>query len=342
MGSNSLFVFRKGSNDVRAQDPAYSVPPQPWNVNFGNHRARVLAEAATDAVRVHIDWRRRDHDAARKQILVVDAATGRDVDNVVRVEVNREFGDLIFQPVTTPGEYHVYYLPYLVPENGGYIDDYLPEQSKADAAWIYANGLSEDDLKQGAWRKLPAAQVVDIQARTEFSRFDPMEVVATVQEVADLRATHTGTPYLVFPEDRRRPIRMTADLPLSWIRKGPALAFRGDACRNEWYAFQIGLYAMEQALDGIAVDFTDLRGPGGAAIPATALRCINTGGMNWDGRPLRNDVSVPQGKVQALWCGVQVPRDAAPGEYAGTGDGELVQRPGVAGGAAAERVAGDS
>ena len=48
------------------------------------------------------------------------------------------------------------------------------------------------------------------------------------------------------------------------------------------------------------------------------MRCFNLGGTDWLGRPLRKVVSVPQGKVQALWFGVAVPRDAAPGTYRGT------------------------
>ncbi len=47
------------------------------------------------------------------------------------------------------------------------------------------------------------------------------------------------------------------------------------------------------------------------------MRCINTGGTDWNGEPLRKTVAVPAGKVQALWCGVQVPAAAKPGLYEG-------------------------
>ena len=39
-----------------------------------------------------------------------------------------------------------------------------------------------------------------------------------------------------------------------------------------------------------------------------ALRCFNTGGVDWLGRSMRKTVSVPRGKVQALWIGVDVLR----------------------------------
>ena len=70
-------------------------------------------------------------------------------------------------------------------------------------------------------------------------------------------------------------------------------------------------------LDEIALDFADLRSPQGGVIPASRLCCINLSGNDYRGQPMHPQVSVPQGKVQALWCGVDVPRDAAPGEYQG-------------------------
>jgi len=47
------------------------------------------------------------------------------------------------------------------------------------------------------------------------------------------------------------------------------------------------------------------------------MRCINTGGVDWIGNAFRKRVDIGGGKVQALWCGIQVPKDAAPGTYEG-------------------------
>ena len=44
----------------------------------------------------------------------------------------------------------------------------------------------------------------------------------------------------MFPEDRHYPIRMTEELPLRWIRRGPSSVFAGEALRGEFYAFQLG------------------------------------------------------------------------------------------------------
>jgi hypothetical protein len=110
---------------------------------------------------------------------------------------------------------------------------------------------------------------------------------------------------------------MTDDLPQRWVQAGANTAFRGEADRGEFYAFQIGLFAARRMVPAVGVTFSDLREPGAAVIPASALRCFNLAGRDWTGRPLSKSVSVPVGKVQALWLGVQVPDTASPGSYRG-------------------------
>jgi hypothetical protein len=297
----------------------YGVPDKPWDEARGLHRARVQVAEKTDAVWAHLPWRRRDADADKKHIIVVDAATGQEVANLVRAAVTREAGDIVFQPATVPGEYHIYYLPHKVVGGvGWYSGMYLAPKETAQKEWVERHGLAPEKLAAGQWRELPAAKVLEFQARTAFDRFDPMEVCATPEEVSRLLAAHPDRPYLVFPEDRGFPIRMTDDLPARWITAGPSAQFRGEAQRNEYYAFQIGVYAVRADLEDLRADFSDLAGPGGRTIPAAALGCYNTGGRDWTGVPFRQWVTVLKGRVQALWCGVDVPRDAAPGEYRGT------------------------
>ena len=173
-------------------------------------------------------------------------------------------------------------------------------------------------VREGKTSGLPAARVVEFQAINAFHRFDPMEVVASEKEVHDLVASQPGRAFLLFPEDREHPIRMADELPLRWIRQGPRGSFTVDTCRGEFLAFQIGLYAAREAAEELAAEFGDLTSGAGATIPAGAIRCPNLGGVDWLGRPLRKTVNVARGKVQALWFGVAVPRDAQPGKYRGT------------------------
>ncbi len=303
-----------------AQDVPYGVGD--WPEALGNQRARIRLEQQADAVWVHLPWRRRDAAPDRIETIVIDAATNQRVENVLRVNIQRPSGDLLFQPVTVPGEYFVYYLPYKT-EGSWYFPTtvYLPPSNTAQPAWADACKPIVGQLRQGNTAGLPAARVLEFQAINEFHRFDPMEVVATAEELKTLLAAHPGRPYLLFPEDRKYPIRMTDELPLRWVRSGPSETFTGDACRGEFYAWQIGLYASGQPLEEVAAEFSNLTlgdGAQGKTIPSSAVRCFNVSGTDWLGRPLRKVVNVPQGKVQALWFGVAVPRETAPGTYRGT------------------------
>ncbi|MFA5056931.1 MAG: glycoside hydrolase domain-containing protein [Opitutaceae bacterium] len=289
-----------------------------WPESFGNHRVRTLAEKKTDAVWLHIPWRRRDANPEAKEIIVIDAATGQRVKNVMRVDIRRESGDLLFQPVTVPGEYYVYYLPFTNSAEQWYSPSisYPMPTNLADDAWAAACQPLGERIIAGDTAGLPTANVLEIQAINEFHRFDPMEVIATEAEMQSLCHANAGKSFLLFPEDRRYPIRMTNDLPQRWIEAGPNDRFHGEACRGECYVFQIGVYAIGQDLDNLRVSFGSLD-HGRHSIPAENMRCFNLGGSDWLGRPFSKETSVRKGRVQPLWIGIQVPRDATPGTYEG-------------------------
>ncbi len=298
--------------------PPYSVAKQLWPVERGHHRALVQVAAKADAVRAHIPWRRRDSDPGAKDVVVIESATGKRVANVARVDIRREYGDIVFQ-AKQAGQYEVYYLPYAPePTQYYYGKGYTPPSDTADAAWLASHGLTPEAIATGGWRSLPEAAVTGFEARTEFDSFYPMEVVASADEVAGLVAAHPQ-PYLLFPEDRKLPIRMAADVPVRWVQNGPSAEFSGQALRNEYYAFQIGVFASRGPLADVKTVFSDLRAATGTAkIPASALRCFNLGGVDTNGHAFTKRVDVPQGKVQALWFGVDVPEKIALGEYAGS------------------------
>jgi hypothetical protein len=295
-----------------------------WPVDgLGNSRVRVSVTPSvngpTNVAWAHIPWRRRDAQPERKDIIVIDPTTGKRVANVVRVNINREFGDLLFQPPTVPGEYCIYYMPYRT-EGSWYHPStkYLSPSDTADEAFVSACRPLMEQIKSGKTGQLTSAKVLDIQAINDFHRFDPMEVIATARETKELLAKHVDQPYLLFPEDRRRPIRMTDELPKRWIDAGPGDTFRGEACRGEFYAWQVGVYANGQPLESLAVDPGDLVSDSGSTIPASAIRCFNLAGTDWLGRPIHKNVGVAQGKVQALWFGAEIAEKTNAGTYHGT------------------------
>lgn len=288
-----------------------------WPVEgFGNLRARIQVLDKADAVWVHLPWRRRDSHPEAKDIIVVDAATNERLTDVIRVQVRHACGDLLIRSRTVPGKYFVYYLPYKT-EGSPYFPTttYLPPTNSADAAWVKACSALVEKIRAGKTEKLPAARVVDIQSINDFNRFDPMELIATADEMKRLLAKSADRQYLLFPEDRRYPIRMTDDLPLRWIESGPRDAFHGAACRGEFYTWQIGVFASRQAVNTLAFECDDLVSTDGRTIPASAVRCFNLGGTDWLGRSFRKTVNVPPGKIQALWFGIAVPKNTVAGQY---------------------------
>jgi hypothetical protein len=289
-----------------------------WDAaTLGNHRAIVRVDGAADAVWVSIPWRRRDPQPEQIDVAVVNAASGARVANTARARVTRECGDLVFQ-AEAAGDYFVYFMPFT---NTGRVNyptiTYTAPQPTADPGWLARQHLTPDELPLERWRALPRAQVTALQSAGEFERCTDMERIATRAEVEALLAQHPAAPFLVFPEDRAHSIRMSDDLPKRWIDAGPNRPFHGAAARGEYYVFQLGIYAARGPAADLSVEFDDVRSAGGDVIPASALNCFNLGGVNWDGRDFRKSVTVESGRVQALWCGVQVPADAAPGEYSG-------------------------
>lgn len=283
------------------------VATTPWEPNGrGNHRVVVDVPAAGDVVGVDIAWRRRDAAPAEKDIIVTDAG-GNVVANVLRRSVTRERGELWFEPTAGAGRYFVYFLPW---ETGGRSNyprvTYPPVRETATPAWR-ARVASRADV--------PHASVEAIESISAMHQFTDMEVIATAAETEAFVAPARARGWLVVPEDRDHPIRMTRDLPLRWIHDTPA-GVTGDARRGEYFAFQLGVYALRDA-EGITASFTDLvNGP--SRIASGAISCINASGVDWMGNPFAKTVDVAAGVVQPLWCGVDVPVDAAPGAYSGT------------------------
>jgi hypothetical protein len=308
-----------GAVPVEDSDVPYGLGS--WDADvFGNHRAVLRVAAPADAVFAHIPWRRPDAKPEDRHLIVVEGRSGGRILNVERIRITREHGDIVFEAPSV-GDYYVYYLPNTGTGRSNYPTVAYPApQPTADLSWLKKHGLDTRDAATWTPGNLPAATVVQFQAIEALHSFFPMQVVASGAEVADLLARHPAAPFLVFGEDRTRPIKMPADLPLRWVRRGAAAPFVGDAMRGEFYPFQLGVFAARQDLADVQVVFSGLRRKGGGSVTASAFTCLNLGGIDSAARPFTRAVSVTKGQVQPIWCGVQVPDGALAGDYTGTAE----------------------
>lgn len=286
--------------------------------SLGNHRAVVTVGSAADAVLAHLEWRRRDANPGDVQLVVIDARTRRRVRNVARMDITREYGEVVFQPPTAPGTYYIYYLPYTGTFKSNYPKlEWRRPDDNADRQWLLRHALTLENARFRGYRQLPQARFERFEAIDAFSAFSPMERIASKTELDALRQRYGWAEYFLFSESRENAVRMTSDIPQRWATGTPFNAHRGTAQRGEYYTLQVGLWAHRSALDSVAVILEPLTGRNGQVIPASALTCFNTEGVDWTGRPFRKTLSVERGKVQALWLGIDVDSTVAPGVYEG-------------------------
>ena len=309
-----LFAYSSLQAQAVPTDELYGVGI--WNADsLGNHRVIVSVDKPADAVLATIDWRRRDLNPEAKILIVVDAATGERITNVCRFTIDREQGEVVFQPQTVPGEYYIYYLKNVMSGSPYYPTvNYPAFENTASADWVKKNKLSGKKAPA-----LPAAKVVQFQAINELNSFYPMEVIATSNETARLLKEHPGEKYILFTEDRKFPIRMTTDIPYKWIADNRHDFFNGQADKGEYYVFQLGVWAARSNVENLHVDFSALTNKAtGEQIPASSFTCFNTEGTDVTGTVFEKNCSVDKGKVQALWVGTQLPEHLSAGTYQGT------------------------
>jgi len=290
-----------------------------WTADtLGNHRVVVRVADPAQAVYVKIPWRRSDADPGKKGVLLTHAQTNTLIRNIYLKEINQEYGEIIFEPSFGAGDYHVYYLPY---QREGMLYwgqvKYLASSSNADKQWLDA-AVASVDLRPGSEPAgLPHAEVVEFQSRTLHDSFYPMEIIATAAEVEEMIDTHGEDGYLLFAEDRKYPIRMNHFLPYRWVEMAGQTEFRAKACKNEYYSFQIGLFAFQEKLESVKIIFNDLKGTKNAVIPHTCFESIHLDGKDWQGREIVKKISVERGQVKPVWISIDLPETTAPDTYTG-------------------------
>ena len=301
-----LFCARSLCN---SQEIPYTAGSAKWNPDsLGNHRIEVSFNGGDAVARTILNWRRRDENPQDKRLIVQDGKTLQKINNVKTGLINNESGEIFFEPVSGKGTYYIYYMPYKNEGRSNYPRGvYLKPENTASETWL-----------SSIPGKIPVnTTAIEMQSIDTLNSFYPMELIATAKETEAVIAKSRDKDYLVFPEDRRYPIRMTNHIPYRWVQSRQPALVAATADKGEYYSFQLGVFALD-SISEMEIIFTDLKGPGGKSIPATMLNCLNNKGINYDGSPLHKKVSISKNTIQAFWCGIDVPADLPAGIYKGT------------------------
>ncbi len=308
---NILFVgcllLTLGALHVYGQEIPYGTGQ--WNSEgLGNHRAVIHVEKPSDAVRVYVPWRRLDN-VEDKNLILIDALTKQRVKNIYCTQKNKDFGEIIFQPVSGEGNYYLYYMP-----------------GRNTGKWWFPNAKYEKptDTYDIGWKNRTIDKIDDLISKTiafesisDYHSFYPMEIPVTQKELAEILSKHQGEDFLIFPENRNYPIRMMETIPYRWYIKGTDYRFEGTAMKAESYSWQLGLFAAYKALKGVKLNFTDLKTEFGAVISSESIRCINTGGKDHLGHHFEKNVVIPKGEVRSMWVLIDVRKNQDVGIYKG-------------------------
>jgi hypothetical protein len=282
-----------------------------WNSQgLGNHRAVIYVEKAADAVRVIVPWRRLDN-VEDKALILIDAFTDQRVNNVYSTALNKDYGELVFEPVSGEGNYYLYYMPGKVNDSRMWWFPYPEYEKPSDTFDINWKKRTTDNIVTGI------ARTIRFESKNDFHCFYPMEVPVTRQELSEIMEKNRDKEFFVFPEDRKYPIRMYESIPYRWFKKGTNYTFEGNALKNESYAWQLGIFAPFKELNGVKITFSDLRADDGSSIPSDAFKCINSGGRDHLGNSFTKIVNVPYGEVQAFWIVTDIKEDQPAGTYKG-------------------------
>ncbi|MEG1648577.1 MAG: DUF6067 family protein, partial [Rikenellaceae bacterium] len=277
---------------------------------LGNHRAIVQVDNPAEFTKAIIPWRRRDKMVDETGLIIINAQNGKRVENLLRGKMSSEAGEIIFDATLGKGNYYIYYLPYHT-SGGPYPKiKYSRENTTPTDAWLAM-------AQKADYKSLPAARFKQFESLSSFDSFYPMEIVATQTEKQTLIADNNNKPFLLFPETREYPIRMLDNIPYRWAAKGATNNFSAEVDKNEYFAFQLGLWAYKSNADNIKVKFSDLKGQTDI-ITSSALTCFNTEGRDWLKHDMKIDLCVKEGRIQPLWIGIDVPKNIASGIYKGT------------------------
>ena len=172
----------------------------------------------------------------------------------------------------------------------------LTAGGKPEAGISFPESLRRADVEVNVPSDEASRALYDPQAKSD------MDDLAAPEQISQFTAT-LKTDWTLFVEDRLHSIRWNTGLPKRWLADLPGHTgrFSGVAQPGEFYVLQLGVYAAKIATGPLAVRCMNLPG----------ARCFNLGGTDFMGRGFAKAADVEKGKVQALWFGIEVPKNAS-------------------------------
>ena len=127
-----------------------------------------------------------------------------------------------------------------------------------------------------------------------------------------------GQSLIIFPEVRENPIKWDDSLRLNWLENIYTIKpYVFHAQPGEYFVFQVGAWAIDKDIKNVQVRFADLKSEDGKIITSKKITCFNAGGTNYLGKPFTENINIPDGKIQGLWIGINLP-ETAKGIYYGS------------------------
>ena len=137
-----------------------------------------------------------------------------------------------------------------------------------------------------------------------------MSIPASRESLERFLKPYVDREFLTFPEKRENAIRLFDAIPEVWTsRSADDLShLKVTVQPGEYFVFQIGVFAHQKTLQGLKAEWTDFKGA--SIIRKTGMTCFNLGGIDFLGNAFQKRVDISLSRVQPLWFGVAIPKDA--------------------------------
>ena len=113
--------------------------------------------------------------------------------------------------------------------------------------------------------------------------------------------------FLLVPEKRENPLKWYDSIPEKRFKEGFNPKILNLSARpGEYFVYQVGCWAITEDIGDINVLFSALRTERGPVVSADKMTCFNKGGINFKGEPFEKVVSIPAGRLQSLWMGLDL------------------------------------